>query len=117
MKRSRNHRSHTTDFIVQYASPRPSTAVLFEATIFGDFYEVFMVNWTKYLLKTVPAIHHSYIINDPIVIAAKTQQETINSILLSTRKEVIVNYAMLLYTLSWIEYMDEKYRGVVKARV
>ncbi|EPB70276.1 hypothetical protein ANCCEY_10631 [Ancylostoma ceylanicum] len=74
------------------------------------------VNWTKYLLKTVPAIHHSYIINDPIVIAAKTQQETINSILLSTRKEVIVNYAMLLYTLSWIEYMDEKYRGVVKAR-
>ncbi|EYC05846.1 hypothetical protein Y032_0080g1397 [Ancylostoma ceylanicum] len=75
------------------------------------------VNWTKYLLKTVPAIHHSYIINDPIVIAAKTQQETINSILLSTRKEVIVNYAMLLYTLSWIEYMDEKYRGVVKARV
>ncbi|EPB77561.1 hypothetical protein ANCCEY_03319 [Ancylostoma ceylanicum] len=75
------------------------------------------VNWTKYLLKTVPAIHHSYIINDPIVIAEKAQQETINSILLSTRKEVIVNYAMLLYILSWIEYMDDKYRTIVEARV
>ncbi|EYB81376.1 hypothetical protein Y032_0385g422 [Ancylostoma ceylanicum] len=75
-----------------------------------------MVNWTKYLLKTVPAIHHSYIINDPIVIAAKTQQETINSILLSTRKEVIVNYAMLLYALSWTEYMDEKYQEIVQGK-
>ncbi|EYB97631.1 hypothetical protein Y032_0139g2131 [Ancylostoma ceylanicum] len=41
----------------------------------------------------------------------------INSILLSTRKEVIVNYAMLLYILSWIEYMDDKYRTIVEARV
>ncbi|EYC34358.1 hypothetical protein Y032_0001g377 [Ancylostoma ceylanicum] len=75
------------------------------------------VNWTKYLLKTVPAIHHSYIINDPIVIAEKTQQKMINYILMSTPKKVIVNYAMLLYTLSWIEFMDEKYQKIVEALV
>ncbi|EYC34359.1 hypothetical protein Y032_0001g377 [Ancylostoma ceylanicum] len=114
MKRSRKHTSHATDLRVQYASAQPPTAVLFEATIFG---ELDAVNWTKYLLKTVPAIHHSYIINDPIVIAEKTQQKMINYILMSTPKKVIVNYAMLLYTLSWIEFMDEKYQKIVEALV
>lgn len=38
----------------------------------------------------------------------------VDIILLTTRKEVIVNYVMLLYTLSWVEFMDEKYRKILK---
>ncbi|KAL6736511.1 hypothetical protein Aduo_006856 [Ancylostoma duodenale] len=70
------------------------------------------VNWTKYLLKLAPDSHRFYIVSDPVIIAEIESFQEIDQILLTTRKEVIVNYVMLFYVLSWVEFMDGKYRDV-----
>ncbi|KAK6035446.1 hypothetical protein COOONC_27049 [Cooperia oncophora] len=75
------------------------------------------VNWTKYLLLVAPAATHDYILNDPsVVVPSKEYMERLNHVLNKTSPRTITNYVMIHYILSWLPWLEQKYRDLMDVR-
>ncbi|KAK6751931.1 hypothetical protein RB195_003382 [Necator americanus] len=77
--------------------------------------EMTSINWTTYLDLIVPSEMKQYIVPDLKVNAPSERYlRDIDKLLNETLKHVVTNYVMLMYALSWIELLDEKYRSPVE---
>ncbi|EYB97653.1 hypothetical protein Y032_0139g2145 [Ancylostoma ceylanicum] len=70
------------------------------------------VNWTKYFLNLAPRNLHAYFSNDPLVAVNKTSIQVIDKILRTTPEKVIVNYTILSYVVTFIEFFSDKYQQI-----
>ncbi|KAK5976639.1 hypothetical protein GCK32_001211 [Trichostrongylus colubriformis] len=76
---------------------------------------VYKVNWTEYLLLTAPPTVHSFIAEDPPVLApSKEYIESLNKVLNETAPRTLTNYVMVQYILSWLPRLEKKYRDLLE---
>ncbi|EYC37372.1 hypothetical protein Y032_0797g2401, partial [Ancylostoma ceylanicum] len=72
------------------------------------------VNWTKYLHLVCPPDAHRCISSDSVIREDNPEvMARIHLLLKNTTERVITNYVMLLYALSWADFLDEDYRSII----
>ncbi|KAK5965182.1 hypothetical protein GCK32_016255, partial [Trichostrongylus colubriformis] len=76
---------------------------------------VYKVNWTEYFLLTAPPIIHSFIAEDPPVLAPSNEYiKNFNEVLNGTSPRTLTNYVMVQYILSWLPRLEKKYRDLIE---
>ncbi|EYC37994.1 hypothetical protein Y032_0751g2050 [Ancylostoma ceylanicum] len=72
------------------------------------------VNWTRYLYQTSPQNIHQLIVPELEVSYSKWEHlQSVDRLLNNTSKRVITNYVILVYILSWIDYLHEDYLHIL----
>ncbi|EYC10564.1 hypothetical protein Y032_0055g2629 [Ancylostoma ceylanicum] len=81
-----------------------------------DYRSIVNVNWTEYLHLVCPPDAHRCISSDSAIREDDPEvMARIHLLLKNTTERVITNYVMLLYALSWADFLDEDYRSIVNA--
>ncbi|EYC34899.1 hypothetical protein Y032_1282g3806 [Ancylostoma ceylanicum] len=76
------------------------------------------VNWTEYFHLISPSDVIPHIQPDlETVTPSKDTLKEIELLLQNTTGRAITNYVMLVYAMSWVEHLDEKYRNIAKGYI
>ncbi|EYC03680.1 hypothetical protein Y032_0092g2558 [Ancylostoma ceylanicum] len=76
------------------------------------------VNWTEYFLLISPSVVIPHIHPDlETITPSKDTLKVIEVLLQNTTRRVITNYVMLMYAMSWVEHLDEKYRNIAEGYI